>query len=40
LAFGPDPEKLRRRRYRRAARFLAREAGCLLWLVDVAAVRA
>jgi hypothetical protein len=39
LAFGPDLEKLRPRRYRRAARFLAREAGCLVWLVEDAAVK-
>jgi hypothetical protein len=40
LAFGPDRRKLRPWRYRRATRFLGREASCLLWLVDHAAVKA
>jgi hypothetical protein len=38
LAFGPDLAKIRPRRYRRAARFLSREARCLLGLVENAAV--
>jgi len=34
LVFGPDPSKLGRRRYRRAARAVRERAGCLVWLAD------
>jgi Universal stress protein family len=32
LVFGPDASKLRRRRYRRAARAVRERAPCLVWL--------
>lgn len=34
LVFGPDRARLRRRRYRKAARALREQAGCLVWLPD------
>ena len=34
LVFGPDRTKLRRWRYRKAARALRRRASCLVWLAD------
>ncbi len=35
LVFGPDPELLSRRRYRRATRALRERAPCLLWFSDL-----
>jgi hypothetical protein len=32
LVFGPDPERVRRRAYRRAVRKIVSQAACLVWL--------
>jgi universal stress protein family protein len=34
LVFGPDPRRLSRRRFRKAASALRADAGCLVWLPD------
>jgi hypothetical protein len=34
IVFGPDPERLRRRLYRRAAKAVRERASCLVWLAD------
>jgi hypothetical protein len=34
LVFGPDRTRLRRRRYRKAARAVREQAPCLIWLAD------
>jgi nucleotide-binding universal stress UspA family protein len=34
IVFGPDPARLRRRLYRRAAKAVRERATCLVWLAD------
>jgi hypothetical protein len=34
IVFGPDPTRLRRRLYRRAAKAVRDRASCLVWLAD------
>jgi hypothetical protein len=34
LVFGPDRSKIRRRRYRKAARAVQERAACLVWLAE------
>ena len=34
LVFGPDPRRLKRRTYRKAASALRQRASCLVWLAD------
>jgi hypothetical protein len=34
LVFGPDPSRLKRRRYRRAAKRIVDRVACLVWLAD------